>query len=319
MTTILHKADELVGDVRVESILSAWRITGYELELAELAKLKVEDKSQVRDPSNRAPQGMVSEYALQMEAGAAFPPIVVDRQGWKLLDGNTRKAAAESIGLEQFPAYVVKCVDDDVRRGLAAALNQTGGKRLDEADAMRAAETLEKLGLSDEQVALYVGRSIASVRNYRADRRFVETAKLAGMDEATAVALPKPVRRKLARVTHVEPFRAVVGLATAGVRGEALEQAVTAATDARSDEEAVNAVEGLRSELAPQAPPPAARTRSNTGARATSTLRKLLEQSADIDVAALAGQQGAPALWREGAQRLAGIVRELDDIEKAKA
>jgi ParB-like chromosome segregation protein Spo0J len=107
-----------------------------------------------------------------------------------------RKAAAESIGLEQLPAYVVKCVDDDVRRGLAAALNQTGGKRLDEADAMRAAETLERLGLSDEQVALYVGRSVASVRNYRADRRFFETAKLAGLDDEVPATLPRPVRRK---------------------------------------------------------------------------------------------------------------------------
>jgi hypothetical protein len=35
------------------------------------------------------------------------------------------------------------------------------------------------------------------------------------------------------------------------VRGEALEQAVMAATEARSDEEAVNAVEGLRRELKP--------------------------------------------------------------------
>jgi hypothetical protein len=49
------------------------------------------------------------------------------------------------------------------------------------------------------------------------------------------------------------------------VRGEALEQAVTAVTEARSDEEAVNAVEGLRRELEPQAPPPASRTRTNTG------------------------------------------------------
>ena len=52
--------------------------------------------------------------------------------------------------------------------------------------------------------------------------------------------------------------------------------------------------------------------------RATSTLRKLLQQSRDLDVAALAGQQGAPELWREGAQRLAGIVRELDELDKAQ-
>jgi hypothetical protein len=134
---------ELVGDVRAESVLSQWRIP-FELGMVDLGKLTVENDSQVREESNRAPRAMVKEYALQMESGATFPPIIVDRQGWRLLDGNTRAKAAESIGRSRFPAYIVKCVDDDVRRGVAAALNQTGGKRLDETDAMRAAETLER-------------------------------------------------------------------------------------------------------------------------------------------------------------------------------
>lgn len=304
---------ELVGDVRAESVLTQWRIP-FELGLVELGKLKIENDSQVRDENNRAPRPMVKEYALQMESGATFPPIVVDQQGWRLLDGNTRTKAAESIGRSQFPAYIVKCVDDDVRRGLAAALNQTGGKRLDEKDAMRAAETLERLGMTDEQVALYVGRSIASIRAYRSERRFTETARLAGVDEKVAQALPKPVRRKLARVTHVEPFQALTELATVGVRGDALEQAVKAAETARSDSEAVETIAQMRVELAPQAPPPAGRTRSNTGARATATLKKLLEQSADLDIAALATANGSAGIWRQGAERLNGIVRELDEL-----
>jgi ParB-like chromosome segregation protein Spo0J len=304
---------ELVGDVRVESILAKWRIP-FDLEIVDLGKLKVEQDSQVREEANRAPAGMVKEYALQMEAGAVFPPIIVDRQGWRLLDGNTRMKAAQSINLAQFPAYVVKCVDDDVRRGVAAALNQTGGKRLDEGDAMRAAETLEKLSLTDEQIAMYVGRSIASIRAYRAERKFFETAKLAGVEPEVAKTLPKAVRRKLARVTHVEPFQALTELATVGVRGEALEQAVAAAETARSDSEAVKTLEDLRSELAPQAPPPSGRTRSNTGARATATLRKLLEQSVDLDVAALAKANGSADVWRQGAARINAIVRQLDEL-----
>lgn len=318
MSTILHKADQLVGDVRVESVLSAWRISGYELELVEIAKINVDEESQVRDGANRAPKAMVDEYAMQMGAGAAFPPIVVDRQGWRLLDGNTRKAAATSVGLTHLPAYTVRCNDDDVRRGLAAALNQTGGKRLDEDDAMRAAETMERLGMTDEQIALYIGRSSASVKNYRADRRYLETARLATIDETVTAALPRKVRRKLATVTHVEPFRSIVSLAAAGVRGDALDQAVTAATSARSDEDAVNAVELLRAELAPQAPPPAGRARINTGSRATSTLRKLLDQSVDLNVPVLAEHEGSAAVWREGAKRLAAIVGELDEIAKTQ-
>lgn len=306
---------ELASDVRAESVLSQWRIP-FELGIVDLSKLKVENQSQVREEHNRAPAGMVKEYALQMQSGAVFPPIIVDRQGWRLLDGNTRAAAAQSVGLDKFPAYIVKCVDDDVRRGVAAALNQTGGKRLDEGDAMRAAETLEKLDLTDEQIAMYIGRSLASIRAYRADRKFYETAKLAGVEPEVAQTLPKAVRRKLARVTHVEPFQALTELATVGVRGVALEQAVTAAETARSDSEAIKTIEEMRSELAPQAPPPAGRTRSNTGARATATLRKLLEQSVDLDVAALAAANGSADVWRQGADRLNTIVRDLDEVAR---
>jgi hypothetical protein len=99
-----------------------------------------------------------------------------------------------------------------------------------------------------------------------------------------------------------------------GVKGDGLEQAVKAAEDARSDDEAVETIKQLRVELAPQAPPPAGRSRSNTGARATATLKKLLEQSVDLDVAALAAANGSADVWRQGAERLNGIVRELDDL-----
>jgi len=159
---------------------------------------------------------------------------------------------------------------------------------------------------------MYVGRSVPSIRAYRADRRFVETAKLAGIEPEVAQALPKNVRRKLSRVTHVEPFQALTDLATVGVRGDALEQAVHAAETARSDTEAVETITQMRTELAPQAPPPAGRTRSNTGARATTTLKKLLEQSVDLDIAAL--MNGSADVWRQGAERLNGIVREIDEL-----
>lgn len=249
-------------DVRTESLFDSWGI-GYELEPDfDLSKIKIEDVSQVREETHRAPRSNVDQYAAQMSHGAKFPPIVVNRNGF-LIDGNTRLAAAQKNGHTSFPAYVANIKQTDIMPLVGASLNQTGGQRLSAEEAQRAAEGMMRQGYDDSTIARWVGRTVTQVRNYRREREFKELAEQAELAPEQVESISKKVRRRLASINHVEPFKAAVeAVADKRVTSKDLNEIVEAATTARSDAEAVKQIETASKDLGAQGPQQAKRKRT---------------------------------------------------------
>src|SRR4029077_6206611 len=217
MTTILTEegqesmADEdLRRDLRIEGLLRGWNISFEFAPEFPVNKLDANyDESQVREIKHRAPQENVNEYAIQMRAGAIFPPIVATNNR-RLIDGNTRKGAAETIGLETFPVYLVKLPQASYGPMIGAALNQMGGKRLTDEEAFTAAETMIRNGHTDEAIARTIGKSAQSIRNYRRQTRFKDAVERTGIGE---VKITATAQRHLADIKLDEPFKEAAKLA----------------------------------------------------------------------------------------------------------
>jgi len=245
---------DLRRDVRIEGVLRDWNL---EFEFAAEYPLKKIDagahETQVRSSEHRAPRDMVDEYANQMRGGALFPPMVATHNG-RLIDGNTRKAAAERNNFDTFPVYLVKLPRPDFGPMIGAALNQMGGKRLTSEESYAAAEAMMREGYSDEAIARTLGRSRSMVQNYRRENRYRDSADRTGV---AALPVTRGVQRQLAEITHDEPFRAAVQLAAASKASPRdVQELVDKVEEARSEREELEIIEGYREKWKPAGPPP---------------------------------------------------------------
>ena len=219
MTTILMEEEhevmadtDLRRDLRIESLLREWNIPFEFDQDFPVGKLDADyNDSQVREVNHRAPQENVNEYAIQMRAGAIFPPMVATHNR-RLIDGNTRKGACETNGVETFPVYLVKLPQASYGPMIGAALNQMGGKRLTDEEAFAAAETMIRNGHADEAIARTLGKSARSIRNYRRQTRYKDAAERTGVSEVKVTAT---AQRALAGIKLDEPFKEAVQLVSA--------------------------------------------------------------------------------------------------------
>jgi len=261
---------DLRRDVRVESLLRDWNL---EFEFDPEYPLKKVDTTegdlQVRDVGHRAPTETVEEYATQMRGGALFPPMILNHKG-RMIDGNTRLGAAQRIGDETFPAYLVKLPRLDFGPMIGAAINQMGGKRLTPEESLAAAEKMMKEGYADEAIARALGRSTSMVRNYRRERRFAEAAKRLDLGD---VKIARGAQRHLAGITHDEPFkRAATLTAAAKVAPKDVQTMVAKVADARSEREELEVIAEYEQKFKPAGPPP---HRANPNRVATQAGRKV--------------------------------------------
>jgi hypothetical protein len=206
-------------DPKVEHILTTWNLRFELVEAIEIASIARVDDQQARSVAHRATPELVAEYHEQMKAGAPFPPIVL-RNPRLLLDGNTRLAAAEKLGLAYAPAYIVSDIaTNEMARSVSGAINETNGVRLSEAEAYeRAVEMMfGELKFPPEAVAFAVGRSAAQVRRYRRQALTAQRAERLGITEDLRAVQPASHREKIADIDWDEPFRRVVG-AISGVK-----------------------------------------------------------------------------------------------------
>lgn len=151
----------------------------------------------------------VTDYALALQAGVTFPPVVVflDREGtfW-LADGFHRTAGAEHAGLTEISA--------DVRSGgrheallYAASANAAHGVRRTSKDKRRAVELVlrEFPHATDRWVAERCGvdhKTVGAVRRSRRSGEFPQPAVDAGPVEGDA-AQSFDTERELERVARV--------------------------------------------------------------------------------------------------------------------
>lgn len=274
MTSLIEEplvADiDLQRDMRIESLLKEWNIEfDFDPEYP-LGKLDADyDGSQVRSPEHRAPIENVTEYEVQMRAGAMFPPLVATHNG-RLIDGNTRKAAAGHIGRGTFPVYLVKLPQASYGPMIGAALNQMGGKRLTPDEAFAAAETMIRNGHADEAIQRTIGKSPQSVRNYRRQTRFKDAAERTGVAELT---VSTGAQRALADIKLDAPFKEAVKLvAETKLPPRDVQELVAKIDETRSEGQALEVVAEMRAKHGPVGPPP---QKTNATKAATAAGRKV--------------------------------------------
>jgi len=263
--TLAFEDDTMARDTRIEGLLDEWKLV-YELDSAfPLARLKIEDATQIRAESHRAPSDTVEQYVTHMKHGATFPPIVVGSNGM-LVDGNTRVESCRRLGRKTFAAYKVKFPHLGMAKMIGAALNQMGGDRLSDEEIIVAAEVMMGEGYADEAIARTLGRSVSHVRNVRRDRTFREAAERTGV---AGVALSKPHQRALAMIQHDEPFKAAVEVVS---RAKPSVKDTSALVDriekTRSDAEALATIRSIEAQWGPvTGPPPQPRSLSRSRAK----------------------------------------------------
>lgn len=215
-----------------------------------LDSIKQNETTQVRFASEIAPPAQVTLYAVQMEAGETFPPVVL----WNgfLIDGNTRIHAMRKAKMASTPAYRIDCRNERQAKQIAAALNQTNGRRLNGDEARRQAVSMMDDGYSDAFVARELGVDATKVRRWRRDQEVVQRADRLGLGtRITEEGLT--TRAKLADITHDAPFAAVVeALSTFDVSTDDLNKLINDVKKAQSDDDAVSIVRSRSDDWEPK-------------------------------------------------------------------
>lgn len=270
-------------DARFEAVFSRWGLEfEYVSELSLSDELEVLDGAQVRNLSNIAPMEQVDQYTLQMKQGANFPPLVVAKQLRDktdvLIDGNTRAQAARRNRLPTFPAYRVWPIpDDDFAKLLGAALNQLGGQRLNPEEAYKAAVAAMVSEWTDEQIALELGLSASTVRDWRQREKFRVRAEGLGIEDA-ASKLIRSQEKGLAKISRDEPFKQMVELvAIAKPPKEELAEVLTRIQEAGSDQAELDVVNEARGQWKAIGPAPGKVRRNERAQQARMHLGGLLK------------------------------------------
>lgn len=194
---------------------SKFRAFGLNFTLEEdvpLDSIKLLESAQVRSASELAPQDQVNLYAIQMAAGEVFPPVVT----WRghLIDGNTRLRAHRKAGHASTSVYRVECRNERQAKQLAAALNQTNGRRLKPDEARVQAVAMMDDGYSDAFVARELGVEPSKVRRWRKEQEASDHATRLGIEEEFD-SISATNRARLSEIAHDEPFKAMVRALTA--------------------------------------------------------------------------------------------------------
>ncbi len=116
-------------------------------------------------------EAIIDDYAIDIEAGAPFPPIIVfkdDDGTLRLADGFHRVAAAQKLGIDEFEAEIRKGGEREAVY-CAACSNQQHGLRRTNADKRNAARIVleQRPTWSDRAIAKAVGVSDFLVRDTR--------------------------------------------------------------------------------------------------------------------------------------------------------
>jgi ParB-like chromosome segregation protein Spo0J len=250
-----HAADPRKLGLAAELKLQDWHLEYDYVEDFNLDEIRIADWAQVRDEASLSDRATLEEFRTQMREGATYPPITIMAPDI-LIDGNHRYRAARSLRWPTFPAFIAQFQTVDMAKAFSGAMNQLNGRRLSNEEAYRDALVMFEMGLSDEAVARELGRSRTTVRQMRGRKEFQQRAETLGLQEK-AERIKQPQQAKMAAITHNPVFaRAVEIAAETGGKPKIIDELVHTAKQAPSDSEAIDALESLRSNLAPAGPPP---------------------------------------------------------------
>ena len=136
----------------------------------KLDKIRLDGGTQPRAGINAT---LVAEYAYLMEAGNAdFPPPIVffDGVDYWLADGFHRWHATNKLGVDGLYCEIHEGTVEDAR-WYSYAANQAHGQRRSNADRAKAVKAAllhpKGVGMSNVEIAVYVGVDEKTVRKYR--------------------------------------------------------------------------------------------------------------------------------------------------------
>jgi ParB-like chromosome segregation protein Spo0J len=249
--------DPRMAGIQIEAKLRDWLLTYEYVAEFPLSDIRVVDWTQVREAQHIADKDTLAEFRTQMTQGAVYPPIILMDPD-VLVDGNHRVSAAKSLHRKTFPAFVVQFASVDLAKSFNAAMNQLNGRRLTSNEAFQAATTMMARGMADEAIAREIGRSVTSVREMRRRNEFADRSAAIPEIAKMVESIPEKSRIKLAQISHDPAFaEAVKVVAETRAPAKTVSEVVQAATSARTDADAIEAVRAIRAELAPAGPPPA--------------------------------------------------------------
>ena len=192
-------------DVRIELVLDRLHVPySYEPSFPLREVIKPEMGTQVR--GSVADRTTVDEYALAYTSGAEFPPLVVHHTTKKLIDGNTRYAAATKARVAEHPVYLAEARSPRVASIVQGALNQINGERLNNEAAVETARLMHEQGYDAEAIAYHTGRKISTIQDTLRVIDFEKRAEALGMPVQD---LSKAQKSQLAQIQLDEPLRIV--------------------------------------------------------------------------------------------------------------
>lgn len=299
-----------VRSLQYEHFFKTWNVQYKLTESIQIDSVRFIDDAQVRHIEHIAIPENVEQYALQMKAGAIFPPIVT----WSgmLVDGNTRMAAARLNGMATIAAYEIDVPSIRLARFVAAGLNMLGGAKLTSQEARELAIDMMEDAFTDSQIALTLGVTAESARQWRRLHEVNERAERTGTTEALA-KMNKSKRLQLANITHDAPFRELA-LAIVGANPDVAEikDVVAKVKEASSDDAAVAIVADARREWTPIGPEPVKVRVNRAAQQARMHIGGLLKCRAS-DLVDPAKMDADRAKWQEIARLASEVLHLMDE------
>jgi len=240
-------------DFRVELILDRLQIPySYDPEFSIADIVMPEKGTQVR---NSVPdRTTIDEYAVAYQNEAEFPPLVLHHTTKKLIDGNTRYAAATRARITEHPVYLVEAKTPRIASIVQGALNQLNGERLTNEQAVETARLMHEQGYSAEEIAYSTGRKVSTILD---TLRVIDFEKRAEALGVPAQDFSKAQKAQLALIQLDEPLRIVAtAVAAKKVPADDVRQIATRIQETHSEREAVAAATEQASVWQEKALPP---------------------------------------------------------------
>jgi ParB-like chromosome segregation protein Spo0J len=223
-------------DTRVELILDRLQIPySYDPQFPIGDVVMPEKGTQVR---NSVPdRTTIDEYAVAYQNGAEFPPLVLHHSTKKLIDGNTRYAAATRARIVEHPVYLAEAKTPRIASIVQGALNQLNGERLSNEQAVETARLMHEQGYGAEEIAYSTGRKVSTILD---TLRVIEFEKRAEALGVPAQDFSKAQKAQLALIQLDEPMRIVAqAVAAKKVPAEEVRQLAARIQETHSEREAV--------------------------------------------------------------------------------
>jgi hypothetical protein len=144
----------------------------------------------------------VNHIADAMKAGKAMPPIVVWRQGNRIIDGFHRRRAAMKLNKAATIEAIFKDYDSEKEAFLdACRFNAAHGTNLTASDRVRCALFAKDFGISQAAIADALSITAARLKDLTTDR--VGVLRVAKLEDGTEIPLKYPVKHMAGQVLTV--------------------------------------------------------------------------------------------------------------------